>query len=209
MKSYTTLKILDIDWNMVGHDLLKYKDDTNYLNAIVDSDNDFRKTWTDNLSEETQKYKNFGYTKHNTKIWKSTNKSDNLKFDWQQHLLSQLPLDNPIVTLTRQDPGQILPWHYDRHYMLKRMCSDDSRTIVRILVFMQDWKIGHILQIQDDVLTHWKKGQAVIWHPDTYHVAANIGIEKKWTCNITGFVNNSELENLLHSLRMPTTTVCV
>lgn len=209
MKSYTTLKILDIDWDLVDRDLLTYQDNTNYIDEIVDSDNDFSKTWTDNLTTETQKYKNFGYTKHNTKIWKSTNKTTNIKFDWQQRLLSQLPLDDPIVTLTRQDPGQILPWHYDRHYMLKRMHPNDPRSIVRILVFMQDWKIGHILQIQNDILTHWKKGQVVVWHPDTYHVSANIGLEKKWTCNITGFVNNSELENLLHSLKMSLPTVCV
>jgi hypothetical protein len=198
MKSFNTIKIINLDWHLVQQDLIKYSKDTQYTASIVDGDTQFSKKWTDNLKQIEQEYRNYGYTKHNTKIWKSTNKEDVLKFEWQHQLVSQLPLDNPIVTLTRQDPGQILPWHYDRHFMLKNKYPNDARTVIRILVFLEDWKMGHILQIHDDILVKWKQGQAVVWDPSTYHVAANIGIETKWTCNITGFVNDNDLKQLLH-----------
>jgi len=197
MKSFKTIKFIDLNWEDVDYDLNLYSDDLLHMHSVVGLDDNFSKTWNDDLVNITQEYKKFGYTEHNTKIWKSTNQVQRLVFKWQQRLIDQLPLDNPIVTLTRQDPGQILPWHYDRHFMLKNLYPDDKRMIARILVFMQDWKIGHVLQIHDDLLVKWKKGQAVIWHPDTYHVSANIGLETKWTCNITGFVNDRELEILL------------
>lgn len=197
---YKTFKLLDLDWYSVDKDLLKYRNDNNYTGSIVASAKP--EYWQDDLYGIQQQYQEQGYTEHNTKIWKSTNQKNYLKFDWQDSMLSQLPLDHAIVTLTRQDPGQILPWHYDRHFMLRRLYPDDSRIIVRILVFMEEWKTGHVLQIQDEMLYNWKRGQAVIWHPTTYHVAANIGLEKKWTCNVTGFLSDDNLVNIINEMEI-------
>jgi WD40 repeat protein len=202
MIAYNTFKLLELDWDSISRCLADYSDNEEYIASIVSPNDQKSESWHDNLYNIEQEHSKHGYTEHNTKIWKSTNKKDYLAFDWQQQLLSQLPLDCGIVTLTRQDPGQILPWHYDRHFMLKQLYPNDNRMIVRFLVFMQDWKIGHVLQIHNKIVYNWKKGQAIIWHPNTYHVSANIGLEKKWTCNVTGFLNDNSLTELFKEMEI-------
>jgi len=151
----------------------------------------------DDLQSYQSVYEKFGYTSQNTRIWKSTNNGNRIKFDWEEELISQIPLDHAVVTLTRQDPGQILPWHRDRFFMLRNLYPDDKREIVRVLMFMQDWKLGHLLQIHRDVYTHWQQGEMIMWPSDTYHLSANVGFDPKWTCNITGFVNDQSFYQTL------------
>jgi hypothetical protein len=64
-----------------------------------------------------------------------------------------------------------------------------ARPIWRFLLFLEDWKMGHVLQVNNSMLHHWHQGDVVVWQPGTMHVSANIGLETKWTCNITGFLN--------------------
>jgi hypothetical protein len=141
------------------------------------------------MSDLCKEYKKYGYTEHNTIIWKTTNINPILEFDWEKTIIQQLPLTHAIATVTRQDPGQILPWHMDRLFMLRKLYPNEKGTIWRFLLFLEDWQMGHVLQVKDTMLHHWKQGDVVVWHPGTMHVAANIGIEPKWTCNITGFLN--------------------
>lgn len=202
MIPFKTLKILEFDWNAVNNDILKYQHNDDLLGSTVGPGHKKPKDWQDDLYTIQQEYRQYGYTAHNTKIWKSTHYGNHLIFDWQDLMLSQLPLECGIVILTRQDPGQILPWHRDRHFLLRKLYPDDKRMIVRILIFMEDWKIGHVLQIHDEMLYNWKRGQAVIWHPNTYHVSANIGLEKKWTCNVTGFLTDVNLIKLINKMEI-------
>jgi hypothetical protein len=174
---------LQLPWDLVAQDLDQVVNDTTRLNSIVKGT-----AYQDDLSQLTSKYVQYGYTEHNTKIWKTTETDPKLTFDWEQDILNQLPLDLGIATVTRQDPGQILPWHEDRFFMLRRLNPDDPRPIWRFLMFLEDWKMGHILQVNNSILTHWKQGDVYVWQPGTPHVSANVGLETKWTCNITGFL---------------------
>ena len=175
---------INLPWDRVAYDLKQVVKDTTCSKSILEDDG-----YQDALSKITQEYKQHGYTEYNTKIWKTTNVNPKMTFDWEQTIIDQLPLDYAIATVTRQDPGQVLPWHMDRFFMLSRLYPNEKGTIWRFLLFLEDWKMGHVLQVKNSVLTHWKQGDVVVWHPGTMHVAANIGIEPKWTCNITGFLN--------------------
>lgn len=178
-------KNFDLPWDVISSDLEKYKDETRYLSSIMQD-----RGYNDNGQKITNEYKKFGYSEHNTKIWKTTNQQPKIDLEWEQAVIDELPLDHAVATLTRQDPGQILPWHYDRFFMLKRLFPNDTRPILRFLLFLQDWQIGHVLQVNNSMLTHWQRGTVVVWRPEQYHVSANIGLTTKWTCNITGFLRN-------------------
>lgn len=176
---------IELPWDQVDQDLDSVANDTTRLHAIVQG-NEYQAE----LSKLTSEYTKYGYTEHNTKIWKTTNADPKLTFNWEQSIIDQLPLANAVATLTRQDPGQILPWHVDRFFFLKNQYPDETRPIWRFLMFMEDWKMGHVLQVKNSILSHWKRGDVVVWKPgeDGFHVSANIGLETKWTCNITGFL---------------------
>jgi len=175
---------IELPWDQVAWDLASVATDTTRLNPIVKGNE-----YHDELEKITSEYTKYGYTEHNTKIWKTTEKEPKLTFGWEQTILDQLPLDQGIATVTRQDPGQILPWHMDRFFMLRRLNPSDIRPIWRFLLFLEDWKMGHFLQVNNSMLTHWKQGDVYVWQPGTPHVSANVGFEIKWTCNITGFLN--------------------
>lgn len=194
--TYWKLCDVNLNWDQIDQDLKQYQQDTVYLNSFLEHTK-FSQTWQDSLYDIAQQYRQYGYNEHNTRIWKSTSDVEPIWFRWQEDLLNQLPLDKGIVCLTRQDPGQVIPWHQDNFFMLRRLYPQDHRTIVRVLLFMEDWKNGQLLQIGDEFLHHWQRGEVYIWKPDTWHLAGNVGYETKWTCNITGFVNDPELVKLL------------
>jgi hypothetical protein len=177
---------IDLPWDQVEQDLKSIEKDNYRSQNIASGSNDYGADGLQNILDEYRKY---GYTEHNTVIWKTTARIPKLTFGWEQQIIDQLPLDHAIATVTRQDPGQILPWHEDKFFMLRRLNPEDTRPIWRFLLMMEDWKMGHLLQIKDSMLTHWKRGDVYVWHPGAMHVAANVGFEVKWTCNITGFLN--------------------
>jgi|APCry1669189440_1035222.scaffolds.fasta_scaffold26482_2 hypothetical protein len=174
---------INLPWDQVAQDLETVATDATRTHAIVQG-NEYQAE----LAKLTSEYTRYGYTEHNTKIWKTTNSDTKLTFDWENAILEQLPLDHAVATLTRQDPGQILPWHQDRFFFLKNQYPEDPRPIWRFLMFMEDWKMGHVLQVGDTFLHHWHQGDVYVWQPGMHHVSANIGLETKWTCNITGFL---------------------
>lgn len=176
---------MDLPWENIEQDLKRFEKET-YGNhnisgqGTVNNDNAYQSI--------LDQHKKYGYTEHNTVIWKSTACEPKLTFSWEQKVVDQLPLSHAVVALTRQNPGQVLPWHEDRFFMLRKQHPENTAPIWRFLLMMQDWKIGHFLQINNTVFTHWSQGDLVVWHPGTMHLAANVGLEPKWTCNITGFL---------------------
>jgi hypothetical protein len=54
------------------------------------------------------------------------------------------------------------------------------------LVLLEDWKSGHYLEVMDRPIVNWQAGQVVEWTYDTPHMAANIGLEPRYTLQITG-----------------------
>jgi hypothetical protein len=131
-------------------------------------------------------WKDWGYTSHNTKIWKTTNQKPKIDFVWEKDIANHLPFSDCIVTPTMQSPGHTLPWHEDNFVLLKQKYPTGH--LVRFLIFMEDSSIGHALQIKDSWKTKWKAGDVIVWYPSAGHLSINIGNKNKWTCNVTGLL---------------------
>ena len=58
---------------------------------------------------------------------------------------------------------------------------------MRVLLFVDDWHWGHFLQVGNQVVSNWKKGDIYSWKSDRYHLATNSGITKRYTIAITGY----------------------
>lgn len=93
------------------------------------------------------------------------------------------------IATIRQRPGQVLPWHNDHFYkIIENNPEVDKTRIVRANIFMEDWKTGHILQIDNEVISNWKKGYGFIWSSGVYHLSGNLGLEDKYTMQISGIL---------------------
>ena len=90
----------------------------------------------------------------------------------------------------RMGTGTILPTHGDlylRYVDLFNLQGQEQR-IRRAIVFLEDWKPGHYFEGNDVAKVDWRAGDVVEWCYDAPHLAANLGLEPRYTLQITGWV---------------------
>lgn len=92
------------------------------------------------------------------------------------------------VSYYRMRTGTVMPVHQDlyKRYIEVFNLQGQEQTITRALVLLEDWKSGHYLEANGVPIVNWKAGQVVEWLYDTPHMAANIGLEDRYTLQITG-----------------------
>jgi hypothetical protein len=101
-------------------------------------------------------------------------------------------LSNKSYALSKMFPGNILPYHIDRYSYFKSSNNlNSSESIIRAIVFLEDQKPGHILEIEGNRINDWKAGDWVSWVNNTSHLAANLGHENRYTLQITGIINEN------------------
>ena len=88
----------------------------------------------------------------------------------------------------RMKTGTVLPTHGDLYKKYVELFELQGRehTIRRAIVLLEDWKSGHYLEIVGRPIIEWKAGTVIEWTYDTPHMAANIGLEDRYTLQITG-----------------------
>jgi hypothetical protein len=98
-------------------------------------------------------------------------------------------LKNKTYTLQRIPPGGVIPLHFDVYIAYKKKYNiTDINKIKRIIIFLEDWKSGHILEVNNELVMPWKAGDWICWTGDDLHIAANIGLEMRHTFQITGHI---------------------
>lgn len=112
--------------------------------------------------------------------------------NWCINISNSFDLKNPTATLYCMTPGTILPNHKDLYLKYKEIFSlgKNYSDIFRVIVFLEDWKSGHYLEVDEVPIVNWKKGNYVMWKYDAQHIAANIGSENRYTLQITGIKND-------------------
>jgi hypothetical protein len=88
----------------------------------------------------------------------------------------------------RMNTGTVLPTHGDlylRYVDLFNLQGKEQR-IRRAIVFLEDWKPGHYAEYNSTAKVDWRAGDVVEWCYDAPHMAANMGIEPRYTLQITG-----------------------
>ena len=114
--------------------------------------------------------------------------------DYAQPFFTLMPWDNVGIAFYQQTTLQMLPLHQDSYISFRRVFNiEDPSVIWRCIVFLEDWRSGHYFEIDNKGFTNWKKGDYVFWNYDVPHFAANIGLEPRYTMQITGMkrANNS------------------
>ena len=111
--------------------------------------------------------------------------------DWVTQLGHCLGWHNLGASLYRMNTEDVLPLHTD-HYLSyqKAFAIDDLSIVGRCIIFMEDWKSGHYFEIDGQAITDWKAGDYVTWQYDVSHMAANLGLDPRYTMQITGTYNS-------------------
>jgi hypothetical protein len=111
---------------------------------------------------------------------------------WCANITDEFDLKYTTTTLYCMTPGTILPNHKDIYLKYKEIFSLDENfsNIYRVIIFLEDWKSGHYLEVDETPIVSWKKGDYVMWKYDSEHIAANIGSENRYTLQVTGIKND-------------------
>ena len=126
------------------------------------------------------------FTENNTLINQIFWNKDKVDFNKIGHALG---MEVFTVATIKQMPGNILPWHSDNFYKINQAHPNvDKEKIVRANVFIEDWKIGHILQVEQNVISNWKSGTGYLWSSGVYHLSGNLGLENKYTLQVSGLL---------------------
>ena len=92
------------------------------------------------------------------------------------------------VAYYRMRTGTVMPVHQYlyRRYVEVFNLQGQEETICRALILLEDWRPGHYLEILGEPIVNWSAGDVVEWTYDAPHMAANIGLEDRYTLQITG-----------------------
>ena len=90
----------------------------------------------------------------------------------------------------RMPTGTVMPVHQDlyKRYIEVFDLQGQEQSIRRALVLLENWKSGHYLEVMGVPTVDWQAGAVVEWPYDTPHMAANIGLEPRYTLQITGHI---------------------
>jgi hypothetical protein len=106
---------------------------------------------------------------------------------WTKAVAAATNLQKHAVALHRMRPGRYLPLHIDLYGAYKQINHITDQTITRVIVFLEDHKPGHMLDIDGNIIGHWRAGDWVSWQDDTLHAAYNMGTDDRYTLQITGY----------------------
>jgi hypothetical protein len=106
--------------------------------------------------------------------------------DWIQNFKGLFyTYKNMTFTFYKMSTLEIMPPHSDHYRTYRKMFDAKYENVHRILVMLEDWKPGHYLEIDGNGISNWVAGDYFIWKSDCSHAAANIGVEDRYTLQIT------------------------
>ena len=94
-------------------------------------------------------------------------------------------LKNVGCSWYRMQPGDMLPYHQDKYVSYCNYYGVEQKDVYRILVLLQDWKPGFLLEVGKRAIADYSAGTYVMWNNDTPHMAGNLGFEPRYTLQIT------------------------
>lgn len=113
---------------------------------------------------------------------------DPMKLDGRESeyhsLINATGLDIVESFIHVQKPGQMTVMHYDGarcEGKLDYMTEEQKRNeVVKLFIFLDDWKPGHVTLMGSDHFVKWRKGD-VFWFdwPNLPHGTANFGLEPR------------------------------
>ena len=106
--------------------------------------------------------------------------------EWVKGFEGQFGLSNQTYNFYKMSTLEIMPEHTDHYNTYIKLFNADPSKVYRVLVMMEDWKPGHYLEVAGKGFVNWQAGDYFMWENFCPHAAANIGIEDRYTLQITG-----------------------
>lgn len=124
--------------------------------------------------------------------------------EWVNNFNNIFDLKNLTFNFYKMQQLEIMPEHVDHFQTYMKLYNVEYKNIRRILIMLDDWKPGHYLEIDGVGVVNWIAGDYFIWDSDVKHAAGNIGIEDRYTLQITGTsIQSDDIYKSLHWYNIP------
>ena len=164
---------IHLDLPLINYKNLSYQT----MNNVVEMDR------ANGFEEQNRKFLSVGFTEKNTEYHQTFDVDDDT-IQFGKNLFPRFSL-----SIIEQHPGQTIPAHLDTFFTFSLNNGVDPADCVRINVFLEDWKSGHYFEINETPVLHWKQGDAIIIRNNELHLSGNMGMQPKYTMQITGVWN--------------------
>ena len=136
---------------------------------------------------EIQEWRSQGYTHDSfSGVMYSQSNQENQMPEWVYDISDTLKLKNPGFVFYKMCTLDIMPVHADHFETYCRIFNVHSSEVYRAIVFLEDWQSGHYFEIDNIGVVNWCAGDYYLWNGDAPHAASNIGIDPRYTLQITG-----------------------
>jgi hypothetical protein len=124
--------------------------------------------------------------------------------EWVNNLKGLLDFKNLTFTFYKMETLEIMPEHVDHFRTYLRLNNAEYKNAVRILLMLEDWKPGHYLEIDGVGIVNWTAGDYYVWDSDVPHAASNIGVDPRYTLQITAEkIQGTDVWRKLHWFNIP------
>lgn len=154
--------------------------------------------------EEILDWEKLGYKQSNVKSFTgSMYDNKNPMPDWLERIEDTFGLYKQTYTFYRMDTLEIMPVHTDHYRTYCRLNDTTPDQVYRVVMMLEDWKPGHYFELDGVGYTNWKAGDWFKWKNDVPHSASNIGVEPRYTLQITGVSMMTGQLNKLFMFNIP------
>ncbi len=130
--------------------------------------------------EQNIKYIMAGYTDKNTQYYQTFDLPE------EYHTFAKSIFTEYSLSVIKQMPGQTIPQHFDTFYKFCERNNCSKIDVCRLNFFLEEWKTGHYFEINNEPYVDWGKMNFKIIRYGQPHLSGNMGMEPKYTMQITG-----------------------
>ena len=109
--------------------------------------------------------------------------------EWCNDIANELGLTNCGFVFYKMPTGVVMPTHSDHFARYCQVFNVEKKDVWRAIMFLDNWHPGHYFEIEGTPIVDYVKGDYVMWASDAPHAASNIGLNDRWTLQITGTKN--------------------
>lgn len=163
----------EVTWST--NDLLTLPWEATYMTDEIPSDDNWDTFATHNKKALEAMYKKWGVPKDSSLHYMSIRPKLTKGLGTLLVPYTHLKFNYNFLKLT---PGCNLMWHFDTYATFVKyngINEDNVHNVCRTVVMMEDWDRGQVLQVGDEVYTHWYAGDTFTWKGDVWHGMSNFG----------------------------------
>ena len=181
MRSYENWKehsaysnqVEEVTWN--NNDLLTLPWESTYMTNEIPENDNWDTFATQNKKALEAMYKSWGVPKEGSLHYMSIRPKLTKRLSSILAPYAHMKFNYNFLKLT---PGCSLMWHFDTYATFVKhnnISKDDVHNVCRTVIMMQDWDRGQVLQVGDELYSHWQPGDTYTWKGDTWHGMSNFG----------------------------------